>query len=177
MGGFFPRPSPAGEGSPVATAWDKVLSVSTAVLAVATIALVAGVWFARATLVATRRATQLESYVDLLREYRSTEMREARRRIRAFTYTGTLEQISSDADREAAEMVANYLDQVGTLVKFKLLDIKPASAFLGGSAINMWVKLQPIIRAEQEKGEGRGDYQAHFEFLVDELRRVGVGFR
>jgi hypothetical protein len=133
--------------------WEPMLSIATVVLAAATVALVVGVLIAWRTLVASRKATQLESYIDVLREYRGADMLAARRRIRDFDYACILEEIPL-GDRELVEMVGNYLDQIGVLVKLGLLDVKPAGAFLGGSARNMWEKLAPIIHAERSKGRG-----------------------
>jgi hypothetical protein len=152
--------------------WDALLAIATVGLATATWVLVAGLLIARNALKETRNSSRLAAYVGLLREYRSIEMLAARKRILDFEYEDdcTLEKLPL-SDGQIAEMVSNYLDQVGALVRLGDLDLEPAEAFLGGSALNMWEKLWPIIRAERAKNERRTTYQVHFEYLVMALRK------
>jgi hypothetical protein len=122
-----------------------------------------------------RRATQLAAASDVFREYRSIEMRDARRRIRelpGFDPSGPpgLDQLSVE-DRRNFELVSNFLDNVGTLVAQRLLRPEPAAAFLGGSARAMWSKLAPYVYDERHK-IGRETYQRHFEDLVYRLNSL-----
>jgi hypothetical protein len=159
------------------TGWPAMLSIATVVLATATTVLAGGLvvgWKAlgetRAGVRETQKATRLDAYGELFREYRSPEMLAARKRILSFTYDCKLERLPL-RDCRMAEMVSNYLDQIGTFVKLDDLAFEPSEAFLGGSALNMWEKLWPIIRAERDKGGSRKSYQEHFEYLVVRLRR------
>lgn len=145
--------------------WAAVIAIGTGFAAL-------GVFLARGALIQDRRATQLAAAIDLLREYRSSEMREARRKIHHFAYEdGSKLEDLKDGDREAVELVGHYLDNVGLLVEHELLSIGPARAFLGGSALVMWEKLELIIRAERTKGGLRSSYQAHFEDFVAQMDR------
>jgi hypothetical protein len=147
----------------------------TAVTAVATCMLVLGVGAAVWAIRDARRATQLAAASDVFREYRSVELRDARRRIRdlpRFDPSGRpgLDQLSVE-DRRSVELVSNFLDDVGTLVAQNLLRPEPAAAFLGGSAQAVWSKLAPYVYDERHK-IGRETYQRHFEDLVYRLNRL-----
>jgi len=50
---------------------------------------------------ATKTATQLESYVDLLRAHRRAEMLAARRRVRSFAFKCTLEDLDPGASQRS----------------------------------------------------------------------------
>ena len=79
--------------------WDGWGAIGAIGTIVAAFALMAAVW----AIVLSRRATQLAASIDLLREYRSKEMRAARKRILALDLVDrhpVLENFD-DGDREA----------------------------------------------------------------------------
>jgi len=155
------------------TGWNVVIALATVVLAVATVALVAGVFVAAYTLRESRRAAQLSAAVDLLREYRRQDMRLARfalHRLPPCDPSRGLEQLSH-TDREALELVSHYLDNIGSLVARRLLRPEPAASFLGGSAIGIWSAIAPYVRAERAAGR-RPTYQRHFEYFVYLLQGI-----
>lgn len=147
-----------------------------AIVAIATCALVFGVVAAAWAIKDARRATQLAAAIDLLREYRSDELRDARRRIGnlpPFDPQDSRRGFDQFAipDREIVERLSNFLDNIGVLVAQKLLTPEPAAAFFGGSARAMWIKLAPYIYDERGR-PGRRTYQRHFEDFVYRLSRM-----
>jgi hypothetical protein len=155
------------------TGWTALVAIGTLALALATAVLVLFTWRAAR---AAAKAVQLEAYIDLQREYRSKEMRLARAALyqlpRCDRSKG-LAQIHDPDLREKFERVAHYLDNVGTLYSVGLLGIRPAAAFFGGSAKNMWRQLGPYIYSEREV-KNSPTYQFHFENLAAALRDMDV---
>lgn len=127
----------------------------------------------------TRRATELSASIDLLREYRSRKMRLARQTVHDLPDwppdpKGGLNQLEQE-EREAVELVSHYLDNLGLFVKRGLLEPHTAAAFLGLSALGMWIKLAPWIYSERQTKPSRWDYQRHFEDVAALFKSMNIG--
>jgi hypothetical protein len=117
--------------------------------------------------------------VDLFREYRGLTV--ARRNIFdrigdvprdvPFTQLPDAHGLRNDAFR-----VSHFLDNLGLLVTEGALEANIAAAFLGTTAIALWVALEPHINAERELRRREGyldsEYQRYFEDLAVTIRDI-----
>ena len=141
-------------------------------------------WYARATLVETKRADErmleqariansLPTVANFLREFRETsadrnyivnEMR------REFPVPLPLSDLP-DSVRARVLPASHYLDNLGVLVERRLVEPETIAGFLGDSIIALWEALQPFVQAEREKR--KGDYQEYFEDLAARMAALG----
>jgi hypothetical protein len=158
--------------SPWTFGWDALVACGTLALAAVTVVLAfvtrEGVRAASDSARDARAANQLPAVMELLKEYRSPEMRQARvtvlQGLRQCDPTKGLEQLNV-GQREAVEMVSHFLDNLGVLVAFDMLKPEPAAAFLGGSTLAIWRTAGPFIEAERRVND-RATYQRYFEHLA-----------
>ncbi|MFG1646706.1 hypothetical protein ACGFMK_41070 [Amycolatopsis sp. NPDC049252] len=74
--------------------------------------------------------------------------------------------------------LAWYYDNVGALVLHDVVDLEPVAGYLGGSIIDTWEKMCPLIEAERAKRADSGSadpgrWQEYFQYLYNlvEIRR------
>lgn len=132
-----------------------------------------------------KRASQMASVIDLIREHRSPEMRKARKKL--YDDLGSHGEpvppvdpalgidALSEAQRDALERVSHFLDGVALLVHRKLLQFKHAETYFGLSVVSMWDLIGPYIYAERQRAMASGDYrrvtyQRHLEDLADKMK-------
>jgi hypothetical protein len=156
---------------------DTSLDHATWALALATglVALVAvsGAVFAWFQFKDSKTANQLRALADLFSEYRTPTMREARKTI--YHRIGEQDPAKGitgldDDVQTAAFLVGHYLDQLGTFVELKLIDVKSVSSFLGMSALSMWGLLMPFVEAERRIAPSCTCLEA-FEALAIRIRK------
>ena len=82
-------------------------------------------------------------------------------------YDTFVEQV--DGERHVGTYVATFYDQVGALLRRKLIDYDLVDDLLGNSAIQLWEKFAPVIREARARYDAR--LYEHFEFLYDEMAR------
>jgi hypothetical protein len=100
-----------------------------------------------------RNANAVAAILKLFEEYRSEELRSARRIIFQMApfaqgQTPTLRDLPDDV-RAAIERVAHFFDHVGLLVGHRLVPAKPMVSFFGFGCVQLWDKVEPYISAER----------------------------
>jgi hypothetical protein len=68
-----------------------------------------------------------------------------------------------------------YYDNLGALVAHKIVDIEPIAGYLGGSVVDMWTALEPLVRAERNLRLSASDparWQLYFEHLALHVHKV-----
>ena len=71
-----------------------------------------------------------------------------------------------------------FYDNLGALVAHDIIDLEPVAGYLGGSVMDCWTKLAPLVRGEREqrmiRGSGDPDrWQDYFENLDALVREHG----
>ena len=74
--------------------------------------------------------------------------------------------------RHVGTYVATFYDQVGALLRRKLIDYDLVDDLLGNSAIQLWEKFAPAVREARVRYDPR--LYEHFEFLYEEMARRGA---
>jgi hypothetical protein len=154
---------------------------ATALLVSLTAAVVA-YYFGRRQSVTARQANQMPVLVDLFREHRSEKLANAR----AFVHTlgeGDFELgqglagLPADMQIGVRELMWFY-DNLGALVAHGIVDLEPVAGYLGGSVMDCWTKLTPLVNGEREQRKVRrsGDpyrWQEYFQNLDALVREHG----
>jgi hypothetical protein len=121
----------------------------------------------------SRHANSLRVLVDLFKEHREDRLARARK----FVYIelanyNTDKGLSSlpEEERLLVRDLAWFYDNLGALVVHKIVDLKPVAGYLGGSVINVWERLKPIVDVERELRQvagmpDPGRWQEYFEML------------
>jgi hypothetical protein len=140
------------------------LAVAITALIVAAVAAAISAWQLREA----RRANAFPAVVDLFREYRSADMVKARRlldeELPRLDGKSGIRGLPDDV-AQAALKVSHYLDNLGVLVAYELVEPDFAAGFLGDSALRMWGKLSPFIINERAL-RSPGAHLQYFEHLV-----------
>ena len=74
--------------------------------------------------------------------------------------------------RHVGSYVFYFYDQVGALLRRKLIDYDLVDDLLGNSTRQLWEKIEPVIRQVRERSEDPRLYE-HFEYLYEEMTRRG----
>jgi hypothetical protein len=74
--------------------------------------------------------------------------------------------------RHVGSYVFYYYDQVGALLRRKLIDYDLVDDLLGNSTRQLWEKVEPVIRQIRERSDDPRLYE-HFEYLYEEMARRG----
>jgi hypothetical protein len=121
-----------------------------------------------------RRANAFPSAIDLFREYRNSEMTNARRIVRSQIPDASATRIEDLPAwvAQAVISVSHYFDNLGVLVDHDLLEAELAAGFLGDTVTEMWGLLSPIIRSERQLGSFP-HYQRYFESLARHMKEIG----
>jgi hypothetical protein len=73
-------------------------------------------------------------------------------------------------ERQLWTYLLSFYDQVGVLLRRRLIEFDLADDLLGNSTRQLWEKVAPMIREARERYDPR--LYEHFEFLYDEMTRV-----
>lgn len=72
--------------------------------------------------------------------------------------------------RHIGSYVLYFYEEVGALLREKLIDISLADKLLGNSVRQMWEKVRPVIEEARKRSSDPRLYE-HFEYLYDEMRK------
>jgi hypothetical protein len=158
------------------------ITLSDAIAAAALLVAGAGLWYGRRQSITARQANQMPVLVDLFREHRSEKMAETR------TYVHSLSERKVDLSQGLASLPADkqvnvrelmwFYDNLGALVAHKIIDIGPVAGYLGGSVMDCWGQLAPLVEGEREQRRRRGSgdpdrWQEYFQILDVLVRKHG----
>jgi hypothetical protein len=76
-------------------------------------------------------------------------------------------------ERQLWTYLLSFYDQVGVLLRRRLIEFDMVDDLLGNSTRQLWEKVLPMIREARERYDPR--LYEHFEFLYDEMTRRDVG--
>jgi hypothetical protein len=120
-----------------------------------------------------RAATELQAVLSVERDFRSTEIQEALRyvqsdlpyKMRGVEYRAELEALGFADSRTHLELnVLNWFNEMGTLLKNKIVAADPFMDMFGRLVVHYWDLLAPVVAVMRRK---RGDSQYHnFEYLA-----------
>jgi hypothetical protein len=88
-----------------------------------------------------------------------------------YDYDSFLERF--DGRREVGSYVLAFYDQIGVLLRRRLIDYDLVDDLLGNSAIQLWEKVWPVVREARIRSHDNRLYE-HFEHLYDEMARRAV---
>lgn len=124
----------------------------------------------------SRHSNTLPVLVELFREHRSDRLAEARSYVRqelpAIDVTGGLSALPPDKQKLVRDLSWFY-DNLGALVAHDIVDIDPVAGYLGGSVLETWDTLQPLIEGERLRRVNDSDasrWQEYFENMAALLR-------
>jgi hypothetical protein len=124
-----------------------------------------------------RNANAVAAILKLFEEYRTEELRSARRMVFQMPDfpTGSAPALRDLPDdiRASVERVAHYFDHVGLLVGHRLVPAKPMISFFGFGCAELWNKLEPCVIAER-KLRDVSYYLGYFEGLGRLAQNVGA---
>src|SRR5215831_9950354 len=72
-------------------------------------------------------------------------------------------------ERQLCSYLLSFYDQVGRLLRRRLIEFDMVDDLLGNSTRQLWEKIVPAIREARERYDPR--LYEHFEFLYDEMTR------
>jgi hypothetical protein len=120
-----------------------------------------------------RAATELQAVLSVEKDFRSGELQEALRyvqsdlpfRMRDRAYRAELEAIGFADSRTHLELnVLNWFNELGTLLKNKIVAADPFMDMFGRLVVHYWDLLAPVVAVMRRK---RGQSQYHnFEYLA-----------
>jgi hypothetical protein len=126
-----------------------------------------------------KQANSLPVLVDLFREHRGPRLWEARdwafRHIQDFDLSRGLDGLP-ERELSLVREIAWYYDNLGALVAHGVVDVDPVAGYLGGSVIEMWERMAPLVEAERQrrsKSADPGRWQVYFENLYLLVREQG----
>jgi hypothetical protein len=76
-------------------------------------------------------------------------------------------------ERQLWTYLLSFYDQVGVLLRRRLIEFDMVDDLLGNSTRQLWEKVAPMIREARERYDPR--LYEHFEFLYDEMTRRAEG--
>lgn len=143
----------------------QVASVVVALLAVA-----AAMTYYTYTLRAQTRLRKANLLMGLYAKLDTIEFQEAWHRIFWMEYTDYDDAISQLGGRPIGSFVFYFYDQVGILVRHKLIDEELAYDLFGNSLFQMWGKAWPIISEARRRSDDPTIYE-NWEYVYQRLRR------
>jgi hypothetical protein len=150
-------------------------------LILSALALVVSLLAALRQLQLAKHANTLPMLIDLFREHRGSRLTEARRFVSddlqnyemSYGLAGLPEY-----GRGLTQDLVRYYDNLGALVAHELVDLGPVAGYLGGSIIDMWNHVKPVVEAERSFRRASADptrWQAYFENLYLLVRETQPG--
>lgn len=151
--------------------------VAVASVIVAVVALLVSSAVARKQMGQERHSTQAAVLIDLLQEHRCAKMAAARR----FVYRELGQRDLShgmdslpETERELVRDLMCFYDILGVIVAYDVIDVDPVVDQLGGSVIDMWSALAPLIATERSRRGGQvadpGRWHCYFEQLASSVK-------
>lgn len=133
-----------------------------------------------------RQANASKILVDLFEEHRQPALAEARHFIHHELPKYDQEQLRRRGlihlPREKRTPVRDLMwlyDHIGLLVAYRYTELEPVAAYLGGSVVDTWQKVEPLVEGErrQREKEETADqlrYQAYFQALAEQVEGLTV---
>lgn len=156
---------------PPGLAFSDGIAIVALIVSVATA--IGGYYFGLHQSVTARQANQLPALVELFAEHRSEELTQGRAfvcgaGIQACDLTIGLEGIPLEERRAILELMWFY-DNLGVLVAHSIVDLDPVAGYLGGSLMEVWEALAPLIEVERRtRSYGWQEYFENLYRLVSE---------
>jgi hypothetical protein len=151
-------------------------TISIVALVVSVIALGLSGYLTYRQLRLSRQANSLPVLVDMFREHRNRDLREARHfifnHLDEYDVTGGLDGLPRDKQLLVSDL-AFFYDNLGALVAYGIVDPEPVAGYLGGSVILVFDKLRPLISAERARRQKLSDpkrWQIYFEYLYQTVK-------
>ncbi|WP_410659598.1 hypothetical protein [Amycolatopsis sp. lyj-112] len=123
----------------------------------------------------SRHSNSMPVLVDLFREHRSDYLARARHlvvhELSGDDLRSGLNGLPQDRRLQVRDLLWFY-DNLGVFVVHKLIDVPMVAGYLGGSVIDVWEKLMPLIEADRlnRAAAGRADHERwleYFEYLYN----------
>lgn len=150
--------------------------MTAAALVVSLVALALSGWSSVRQLGLARHANSLSTLVELFKEHRSDQLAAARHfvcaRLPSIDVSQGLAALAED-DQQSVRALGWYYDNLGVLVAHGVVPIDPVAGYLGGSVLECWERMEPLVQAERARRAGMSDptrWQEYFENLYLLLR-------
>ncbi|MDR3635684.1 MAG: rhodanese-like domain-containing protein [Isosphaeraceae bacterium] len=131
--------------------WDAVTAIASAV---SMVAFVLSAIYVRAQLKELGKDRYLKITNDLFTTWQSREFMEAQlwliHQLDAKTWKEFVKGHRGDSGELAFHQVGSFYDRVGTLVRLGFVDENEILATVGGHAIAVWRKIEPLVREARE---------------------------
>ena len=126
----------------------------------------------------SRAGNSVQTLIGLFTEHRSHYLAEARHAIFNEAQDWDLSEGLAGVPEQWRLQVRDlmwFYDNLGVLVAHGVVSIRPVSAYLGGSVIEVWAKLEPMVQAERRKRASAGFYdsgrwQEYLEILLQMIK-------
>ncbi|MBP2183900.1 DUF4760 domain-containing protein [Amycolatopsis magusensis] len=141
-----------------------------AALTISIIALLVSILAVRRQIQLSRHSNSIPLLVDLFREHRGEYLAQVRHLVvhdlSASALSNGLAGLPADQRRQVRDLVWFY-DNLGAFVVHKIVDAQLVVGYLGGSVVDVWKKLLPLIEADRvsRKTAGRTDHEAWLEYF------------
>jgi hypothetical protein len=153
-------------------AMDSSSVLNVIAVAVAFGALAVSLVFAMTQTRIMRQTNQMPIFIDLIREFRSSEFQEAEQYVlNKLTQENPAHGVLRLPDRArfAASIVVSFFGVLANLVIEDIISEASAVSTLGFRANNLWTKMEPFIMGERNI-RGDNDYARYFEDFVCRVR-------
>jgi hypothetical protein len=141
-----------------------------AALTISLVAILVSVVAVRRQIQLSRHSNSIPMLVDLFREHRSDYLAQVRRYVVYELSTSDLGNGLAGLPDEQRRHVRDLLwfyDNLGAFVVYEIVDAPLVTGYLGGSVIDAWEKLLPLIDAERANraAAGRTDHKHWLEYF------------
>lgn len=133
---------------------------------------------AERTALALEDANSVPVLIELFREHRSDYLAQIRSMLHKEglpeDVEGGLVSLPAEKGKQIRDLMWFY-DNLGVLVMHGLVDVRPISGYLGGSVLEVWQIVTPLVLAEREvrRRSGQPDpdrWQQYFELLYNAVK-------
>lgn len=148
-----------------------MIDISTLSIVIAASGVTAASIYYRLQIRSQTRVRQTDLLMRLYSTWDSLEFQEAWHRIYWMEFKDYDEAVSKlGGKRHIASYVLYFYDEVGALLREKLIDISLSDRLLGNSVRQMWEKVKPVIHEARERSSDPRIYE-HFEYLYNEMKK------
>jgi hypothetical protein len=127
--------------------WDALTAIASLI---SMVAFVLTAVYIRAQLKGLEKDRYLAVSNELFTTWQAREFMEAQlwllHRLEVTSWTDFVAAHRGDAGEVAFHQVGSFYDRVGTLVRMRLIDEKEILSTIGGHAIAVWNKIEPLVR-------------------------------
>lgn len=143
-------------------------------VAVALLAFAAAITYYAYHLRAQTRLRQANLLMGLYAKLDTLEFQEAWHRVFWLEYTDYDDAIRQLGGRYIGSFVLYFYDEVGVLLRHRLIDETLAYDLFGDSLFQMWEKVEPIVREARARANDPTIYE-NMEYVYERLRRRRQG--